>query len=142
MSSRASIRAGCMSHSRRGPTWPSGCGRCPRPSSGSSSRRRLFPIPVAQNTLGEEVETMPGERPATPSLREIAEAAGVSVATVSRALAGRGDLKRETRERVQAIAHELAYERPTSRRGRPATLDARLIELVLGTFDDAWTNEV
>ena len=85
---------------------------------------------------------MTGERPATPSLREIAEAAGVSVATVSRALAGRGDLKRETRERVQAIAHELAYERPTSRRGRPATLDARLIELVLGTFDDAWTNEV
>jgi DNA-binding LacI/PurR family transcriptional regulator len=85
---------------------------------------------------------MSTERGASPSLREIAEAAGVSIATASRALSGRGDLKRDTRERVQQVARDLGHERPSSPRGRPATLDARLIELVLGTFDDAWTNEV
>jgi LacI family transcriptional regulator len=78
----------------------------------------------------------------SPPLREIAEAAGVSVGTASRALSGRGDLKRETRERIQAVARELAYERPASPRGRPTKLDPRLIKLVLGSFDDAWTNEV
>lgn len=74
------------------------------------------------------------------TLGDIAERAGVSVASVSRALSGRGDLKRETRERVLNVAAELGYDRPSIARGRPATLDPRLIELVLGSFDDAWTD--
>jgi LacI family transcriptional regulator len=74
------------------------------------------------------------------TLRDVAEAAGVSVATASRALTGRGDLSRRTRERVAVAARELGYDRADATRGRPTTLDPRLIEFVLGSFDDAWTN--
>ncbi|POH66674.1 transcriptional regulator [Cryobacterium zongtaii] len=76
------------------------------------------------------------------TLSDVAERAGVSIATASRALAGRGELGLATRERVLAAATALGYDRGTSSRGRPSTLDTRLIELVLGSFDDAWTDEV
>jgi len=78
------------------------------------------------------------DEPAT--LRNVAEAAGVSIASASRALAGRGDLSRDTRARVMSAAERLGYERAGAARGRPTTLDARLIEFVLGSFDDAWTD--
>jgi len=80
------------------------------------------------------------ERPVT--LRDVAEAAGVSVATASRALAGRGDLARSTRERVADAAIRLGYDRNAASQGRPTTLDSRLIEIVLGTFNDAWTSGI
>lgn len=80
--------------------------------------------------------------PTTPivTLKDVADAAGVSVATASRALAGRGDLARATRERVAGAAAALGYERSPGTRGRPTTLDPRLIEFVLGGFEDAWTD--
>lgn len=74
------------------------------------------------------------------TLQDVAAHSGVSVASVSRVLSGRGDLKRETRERVLASASALGYDRSAVSRGRPTTLDPRLIELVLGGFDDAWTD--
>src|SRR5437764_1344625 len=37
---------------------------------------------------------------------------------------------------------ELGYVRGASARGRPVTADPRIVELVLGTFDDPWTDEV
>ena len=78
----------------------------------------------------------------SPTLRAVAEAAGVSVSSASRALAGRGDLRAETRERVLAAARDLGYHRSDEPRGRPASADSRLIELVLGSFDDVWTDAV
>jgi DNA-binding LacI/PurR family transcriptional regulator len=75
-------------------------------------------------------------------LRMIADRAGVSVSSVSRVLAGRGDLRQETREKILRAARELHYDPRSGLRGRPTALDQRLIELVLGTFDDAWTAEV
>ncbi|WP_052226519.1 LacI family DNA-binding transcriptional regulator [Microbacterium mangrovi] len=77
-----------------------------------------------------------------PSMADVATAAGVSVTTVSRALSGKGDLPTETRVRIQETARALGYTRWTTTRGRPDTTDARMIELVLGTYDDAFTNEV
>jgi len=76
------------------------------------------------------------------TLRDIAARAGVSVATVSRALAGRGELSRRTRERVADAAEALGYERGATQSGRPTSLDPHLIEFVLGSFDDAWTDAV
>jgi LacI family transcriptional regulator len=74
------------------------------------------------------------------TLADIARESGVSIASVSRILSGRGDLKRDTRERVLATAAALGYQRSPVPLGRPATLEPRLIELVLGSFDDAWTD--
>jgi DNA-binding LacI/PurR family transcriptional regulator len=76
------------------------------------------------------------------TLQTVADRAGVSVATASRALAGRGDLTRATRERVVAAAAALGYEKTSGTRGRRTTLDPRLIEVVLGSFDDAWTEAI
>ncbi|MGA0566370.1 LacI family DNA-binding transcriptional regulator [Rathayibacter sp. KR2-224] len=73
------------------------------------------------------------------TLQDVADAARVSISTASRALAGRGDLKSETRNEVLRVAAELGYDPSGKARGRPAALDLRLIELVLGTFDDSWT---
>jgi DNA-binding LacI/PurR family transcriptional regulator len=44
--------------------------------------------------------------------------------------------------RIQTLARELGYRRGALTRGRPVTADPRIIELVLGTFDDPWTDEV
>lgn len=44
-----------------------------------------------------------------PTLKAIAERAGVSVATVSRALSGRGQVDEATRRRILQIAEELGY---------------------------------
>jgi DNA-binding LacI/PurR family transcriptional regulator len=44
-----------------------------------------------------------------PNIRDIAEAAGVSVTTVSHALSGHGRVAVETRERIQQIAREMSY---------------------------------
>jgi LacI family transcriptional regulator len=47
--------------------------------------------------------------PATPRLADVAAAAGVSLATASRALTGRGSVASETRERVQRAAASLDF---------------------------------
>ncbi len=75
-----------------------------------------------------------------PTLGDVAAAAGVSIATASRALGGTGDLLDDTRRAVLDAARSLDYERP--RRGRPRHTDSRLIELVLGGFGTAWTDRV
>ena len=49
----------------------------------------------------------PPARPVT--LREVARKAGVSMATASKALNGRGDVSPTTRERVQRVARELGF---------------------------------
>lgn len=76
------------------------------------------------------------------TLRHVAAAAGVSVATASRALTGRGELEQRTREHVIAVATALGYDRSTTPRGRPSHSESRTVELVLGTFDGEWTDEV
>ncbi len=47
--------------------------------------------------------------PRTVTLLDVAEAAGVSIATASRALAGKDRVSRNTIERVRAVAGELGY---------------------------------
>jgi LacI family transcriptional regulator len=44
-----------------------------------------------------------------PTIYEVAERAGVSIATVSRALHGKGTLRPETRDRVLKAAADLGY---------------------------------
>jgi LacI family transcriptional regulator len=51
------------------------------------------------------------------TIRDIAELAGVSIATVSRAVNGRGDVSEETRTLVQRIAREHGYTASRDARG-------------------------
>ncbi len=76
------------------------------------------------------------------TLAQLAEATGLSVATVSRALGGRGELAPATRARVIEAARRLGYTRTGERRGRPRTGTAGLIDLVLGGFHDPYADEV
>lgn len=86
----------------------------------------------------------PVDGSATPrraTLAAVADAAGVSIATASRALTGRGDLASTTRRRVHAAAREVGYVREPSAGGRPLG-SARLLDLVLGSYGDDYSDEV
>jgi DNA-binding LacI/PurR family transcriptional regulator len=52
-----------------------------------------------------------------PTIRDVAEAAGVSLTTVSDALSGKGRLPGETREKVERIARQLNYRPNAIARG-------------------------
>lgn len=80
--------------------------------------------------------------PQRVTLADIAAEAGVSVATVSRALRGRGDLAPQTRARVLAIARRRGHSRSGERRGRPRSGTSLLFDLVLGHFHDPYSDEV
>lgn len=57
----------------------------------------------------------------TPSIQAIADALGLSKATVSKALNGYPQIKEETRARVVAYARQIGYQLPTSSRGNAAS---------------------
>lgn len=76
------------------------------------------------------------------TLNDVAAHAGVSVATVSRALRDRGEMSADTRSRVLAAAAELGYSAAGQRRGRPRRGTSLLIDLVLGRFHDPYTEEI
>jgi LacI family transcriptional regulator len=59
-------------------------------------------------------------RPSRVTIREIAELAGVSIATVSRVVNGRDDVSDETREIVQRVVREHGYSANRSARGLSA----------------------
>lgn len=71
------------------------------------------------------------------TISAIAEAAGVSAMTVSRALNGRPDVAPETRERIQRLAAEWGYARNRAaaalRKG-----SSGMIDLVVDTLDSAY----
>ena len=79
--------------------------------------------------------------PSRVTLAAVAAAAGVSVATASRSLSGRGDLSPATRRKVLTAARALDYERDPGAGGRPPGF-ARLMDLVLGAFHNAYSDEV
>src|SRR5262249_50521682 len=58
--------------------------------------------------------------PGRVTIREVAQAAGVSIATVSRVLNGRGDVAPETRELVSRVIREHGYTANRSARGLSA----------------------
>src|SRR3954471_21196379 len=66
-----------------------------------------------------------------PTIRDVAEQAGVSIATVSRVLNDRADVSEETRERVREVARSVGYSAdPTAR--ALATQRTRLIAVLVG----------
>jgi len=66
-----------------------------------------------------------------PTIRDVAERAGVSIATVSRVLNEKGDVRATTRERVQVAASELGYSVDSVGRAL-ASQRTRLVGVVVG----------
>lgn len=79
---------------------------------------------------------MATEENAQPTLRDLAEVAGVSIAAVSKVLNNRKGVGAETRERVMRVARELGY------RGRGGRLaDEKLTSAAIVTLDRYVTND-
>ena len=72
------------------------------------------------------------------TIATIAEAAGVSVPTVSRVLNGRTDVSPETRDRIEHLLREHDYRPRNSRQ----PLRAGLIDLVFQDLDSPWALEL
>ena len=66
-----------------------------------------------------------------PTIRDVAQKAGVSIATVSRVLNEKGDVSPTTRERVQEVATELGYSVDSVGRAL-ASQRTRLVGVVVG----------
>src|ERR687888_776376 len=72
------------------------------------------------------------------TIAEIADAAGVSVPTVSKVVNGRSDVAPATRARVERLLHERGYRRRApSRERRPALLD-----VVFNELESPWAIEI
>jgi LacI family transcriptional regulator len=82
--------------------------------------------------------TSTGER---PTLATIAEAAGVSLPTVSKVLNGRRDVAPATRERVERLLAEYRYE-PASTRRPPRMPERPVVDLVFSALDSPWAVEI
>lgn len=78
--------------------------------------------------------------PLRASLTEVSVHAGVSVSTASRVLTGRGDFSHDTRRRVFEAAAALGYDRGSTKRGRPASADTQIVEIVIGRLAGAWVS--
>jgi DNA-binding LacI/PurR family transcriptional regulator len=80
----------------------------------------------SRDVISEAQAGSPRQREVRLTIREVAQAAGVSPATVSRALRGLGNVDERTRDRIVAIARELNYSvSPTASRlasGRTGTI--------------------
>lgn len=74
------------------------------------------------------------------TLAQVAERAGVSMATVSKVLNGRDDVAAATRARVQSVLTELGYEAPGRRREAPP--GPRLIDFVCEELSSDYALEV
>jgi LacI family transcriptional regulator len=66
-----------------------------------------------------------------PTIRDVAERAGVSIATVSRVLNDKGDVSVQTRDRVREVARSLGYSADRSARAL-VTQQTRVVAIVVG----------
>jgi LacI family transcriptional regulator len=66
-----------------------------------------------------------------PTIKDVAARAGVSIATVSRALNDKGDVSVQTRERVREVARSVGYSADPAARSL-ATQKTRLVAVVVG----------
>ena len=72
----------------------------------------------------------------TTTLAEIAEAAGVSIPTVSRVLNGKRGISDERRVQIERLLDERGYERRKARRS------SALIDFVISALDTQWAVEL
>ena len=76
-------------------------------------------------------------RAAKVDIRDVARAAGVSIATVSRVLSGRGSTALKTRENVQRVAAELGY-RPNEAGRMLRTRESGAVALMISSMNNSF----
>lgn len=87
------------------------------------------------NAAAAAAASATGER---TTLAQIAEEAGVSLATISKVLNGRSDVAASTREKVELLLSSHGYQR----RGSASSSRSALIELVFHELDRIWSMEL
>jgi LacI family transcriptional regulator len=92
---------------------------------------------LAENSRPDEAAPEPGSR-SRPTLAEIAEAAGVSLPTVSKVVNGRADVAASTRAKIEQLLGERNYRHPGVRPGRRSGL----IDVVFAGLDSPWAMEI
>src|SRR5205085_2148396 len=99
----------------------------------ASWSRRLGVIVTQNPATVEGTSTIHIVRPVSdrPTIRNVAERAGVSIATASRALNDKGDVSEQTRERVREAARSLGYSVDRSARAL-VTQRTRVVAIVVG----------
>lgn len=115
----------------------SGSSATRRPARGSSRHELLQTLPLAsvpRKTVERDLDPhQAGQEPMATSINDVAARAGVSVATVSRALRGLPNVAPSTRERVLAAAADLSYV-ADPHASRLATGRTRTIGMVVPLF--------
>ena len=66
-----------------------------------------------------------------PTIKDVAARAGVSIATVSRALNDKGDVNLRTREHIREVAHAIGYSADRAARSM-VTQKTRLVAVFVG----------
>jgi LacI family transcriptional regulator len=92
---------------------------------------------LAENSRPNGAATEPAGR-SRPTLAEIAEAAGVSLPTVSKVVNGRADVAASTRAKIEQLLGERNYRHPGVRPGRRSGL----IDVVFAGLDSPWAMEI
>lgn len=77
-----------------------------------------------------KVSKLDSERRARVTIRQVAETAGVSIATVSRVVNGHSDVSADTREAVQRVLREYGYQAGPRSRPAPTGLVGVMMPLV------------
>jgi DNA-binding LacI/PurR family transcriptional regulator len=86
-------------------------------------------------------ETGPGAAPRSPTIDDVAKAAGVAPSTVSRAFSRPGRVSFETGERIHRIAAELGYRTNPLAPSRPAG-HTSMIALAISDITNPFYNEI
>lgn len=74
------------------------------------------------------------------TIKELSEISGYSTATISRVIAGKGNVKRETREAIEKLLDEHQY-RTNVMELRIREQKSRTILIILGKLETAWHTE-
>lgn len=102
------------------------------------SRRRFAQTLPYDGAVAAKRSALAGDDVARrPTLSAIAERAGTSIPTASKALRGGTDVAPATRERILRVAEELGYAPPKS---AAAPQESGLVDFVLASGESSWTN--
>jgi LacI family transcriptional regulator len=86
-------------------------------------------------------ETGPGRAPRSPTIDDVAKAAGVASSTVSRAFSRPGRVSFETSERIRRVAAEMGYRTNSLARALP-TGHTSMIALAISDITNPFYNEI